>query len=57
MSVVNAFKCGLLVAVSTPVNEMNEAWGLDCVLAVNAPVYIRIEMRTVNKCMIGTKYF
>jgi hypothetical protein len=29
MFVVNAFKCGLCVAVSSPVNEMNEAWDLN----------------------------
>jgi hypothetical protein len=29
MFVVNAFRCGLLIAVSTPVNEMNEAWDLN----------------------------
>ena len=29
MFVVNDLKCGLLVAVSTPVNEMNEAWDLN----------------------------
>jgi hypothetical protein len=29
MFVVNAFKCGLLVAVSAPVNELNEVWDLN----------------------------
>lgn len=27
-----------------------------CAGTVNAPVYIRIKMRTVNKCVIGTRY-
>lgn len=79
MFVVNAFKCGLLVAVSAPVNGLNEAWDLNlggclkfstahdsnllqgwglhiCTGTVNVTVYIRIEMRTINKCMIGTRH-
>ena len=27
-----------------------------CIGTVNAPVYIRIEMRAVNKCVVGTRY-